>query len=93
MGSEMCIRDRYGRAVRRAVKRVNALRIKDGGENAVLIELWSPNRLRHSAATEIRSEFGIEGAQVILGHSSADVTQVYAERDRRLAADIARKLG
>jgi integrase len=42
---------------------------------------WSPNQLRHSAATEIRRHFGLEAAQVILGHSQANVTQVYAERD------------
>jgi site-specific recombinase XerC len=42
---------------------------------------WAPNRLRHSAATEIRKNFGLEAAQVILGHSAADVTQIYAERD------------
>ena len=27
---------------------------------------WSPNQLRHSAATEIRRQFGLEAAQVIL---------------------------
>ncbi|MEZ6121348.1 MAG: hypothetical protein R3C28_33000 [Pirellulaceae bacterium] len=49
--------------------------------------------LRHSVATEVRRQFGVEGAQVILGHSSADVTQVYVERDLKLAEGIARKLG
>lgn len=44
---------------------------------------WSPNRLRHSRGTEIRKEFGLEAAQVFLGHSAADVTQVYAERDEQ----------
>ena len=42
---------------------------------------WSPNQLRHAAATEIRRDFGLEAAQVILGHAKADVTQIYAERD------------
>ena len=54
---------------------------------------WSPNRLRHSAATEIRKRFGLEGAQVILGHASADVTQVYAERDLQKAVEIMREVG
>lgn len=31
---------------------------------------WSPNQLRHTAAIEIRREFGIEAAQNTLGHSS-----------------------
>ena len=86
-------KDSYGRAVRRAVERVNRRRIREDGDKATLLESWSPNRLRHSAATEIRKRFGIEGAQVILGHSSADVTQVYAERDLKLAEGIARQLG
>jgi integrase len=54
---------------------------------------WSPNRLRHSAATEIRKRFGLEGAQVILGHASANVTQVYAERDLQKAVEIMREVG
>lgn len=54
---------------------------------------WSPNQLRHTAATEIRKRYGLEGAQVTLGHASADVTQVYAERDLALAATIMREVG
>ena len=54
---------------------------------------WGPNRLRHSAGTEIRKRFGLEAAQVTLGHASADVTQVYAERDAELAREVARKIG
>jgi integrase len=54
---------------------------------------WSPNRLRHSAATEIRRQFGLEAAQVILGHAAADVTQVYAERDMLKGIEVARKIG
>lgn len=54
---------------------------------------WSPNRLRHSAGTEIRKRFGLEAAQVILGHASADVTQVYAERDLQKAVEIMREVG
>lgn len=54
---------------------------------------WSPNQLRHTAATKIRKQFGLEGAQVILGHAMAEVTQVYAERDADKARDIARRIG
>lgn len=54
---------------------------------------WSPNQLRHSAATQIRKRFGLEGAQVTLGHASADVTQVYAERDLQKAVEIMREVG
>lgn len=54
---------------------------------------WSPNQLRHAAATEVRRQYGLEAAQVVLGHSKADVTQVYAERDQALAAEIMHKIG
>ena len=54
---------------------------------------WSPNRLRHSFATEVRSRFGLEEAQVTLGHSKADVTQTYAERDLGKAREVARAVG
>jgi len=54
---------------------------------------WSPNQLRHTAATEIRREFGLEAAQVILGHSQANVTQVYAERDMAKGLEVARRIG
>jgi integrase len=54
---------------------------------------WSPNQLRHTAATEIRKQFGLEAAQVALGHSQANVTQIYAERDMEKAAEIMRRIG
>lgn len=54
---------------------------------------WSPNQLRHAAGTEVRRQYGLEAAQVVLGHAKADVTQVYAERDQALAAEIMQKIG
>jgi integrase len=54
---------------------------------------WFPNQLRHTAATEIRRRYGLEAAQTVLGHSKADVTQVYAERDYALAARVAKECG
>jgi hypothetical protein len=35
----------------------------------------------------------LEAAQVVLGHSRADVTQVYAERDLTLAEKVALEVG
>jgi integrase len=57
------------------------------------LDHWHPNQLRHSAATSVRREFGIDAASVILGHSSLDVTQIYAEQDVARAKDIARRIG
>ena len=54
---------------------------------------WHPNQLRHSAATAVRKEFGIDAASVLLGHSSLDVTQIYAEKDTSKAIEIARRIG
>jgi integrase len=90
-------KDSYGRAIRRAVVKANKKLLEDalhmGIDNPVLVPHWHPNQLRHSAATEIRKQFGLEAAQVILGHSRADVTQVYAERDSAKAIEIVRKIG
>ncbi len=66
--------------------------IKRGCEKAA-IEVWGPNRLRHSAATYLRKRFGIEAARVVLGHRSSAVTEVYAELDRTKAADIMAEVG
>jgi integrase len=54
---------------------------------------WSPNQLRHTAATEIRRNFGVEATATVLGHAKADVTQIHAERDLALAAEVARQIG
>jgi integrase len=60
---------------------------------AASVPLWSPNRLRHAAATRIRKEKGLEAARTVLGHASAAVTEVYAEIDTQLAAQIMAELG
>jgi integrase len=57
------------------------------------INHWSPNQIRHTVATVIRQQFGLEAAQVTLGHARADVTQVYAERDQKRAAEVALAIG
>jgi integrase len=77
---ERYYRQSYVTAVRRACKKAG-------------VPHWHPNQLRHLHATEVRKRYGLEGAQVALGHSKADVTQVYAERDLALAERIAREVG
>jgi site-specific recombinase XerC len=57
------------------------------------VEHWHPNQLRHTRGTEVRKRYGLEAAQVVLGHSRADVTQVYAARDLALAEKVAREVG
>ena len=57
------------------------------------IAKWTPHQLRHTKATEVRAKFGLEAAQVFLGHGSAIVTQIYAERNLLLAQKVARAVG
>jgi integrase len=70
----------YGHAVRTACRKAG-------------VPVWSPNRLRHAGGTGVRRRYGLEAAQVVLGHSKADVTQVYAERDLALAERVALEVG
>jgi integrase len=70
----------YGKAIKYACRQAGVL-------------VWSPNQLRHSAATKLRDLEGIESASVILGHKCLDVTQVYAEKSARKAMEVAKKYG
>jgi integrase len=86
----------YRRAIHRACDAADKVARKVNPDIAAderIIPRWSPNRLRHSLATEIRKRNGLEAAQVVLGHSRADVTQIYAERDMELAERIIREVG
>ena len=55
--------------------------------------VWTPNQLRHTAATELRKRFGLEEARVVLGHSKPNMTETYAERDLTKAAAIMKQVG
>ena len=86
----------YARAIARGVAKANKINAQEAAKSGIEpapIPDWSPNQLRHSAATEIRRKFGLEAAQTVLGHATADVTQIYAERDYALAASIMEKIG
>lgn len=54
---------------------------------------WHPNQLRHSAATRLRRVYGLEAAQVILGHKTLTVTQVYAEKNVEAAKQVMAEVG
>ncbi len=57
------------------------------------LPVWTPHRLRHAAATEIRRQFGLEAAQAVLGHAALGVTQVYAEKNMEAAKRVMAKIG
>jgi integrase len=54
---------------------------------------WHPHQLRHTKATEIRREFGLDAARAVLGHRTPAVTEVYAEVDMEKAAEVMERLG
>jgi integrase len=54
---------------------------------------WAPLQLRHTAATLIRARYGLETAQVVLGHAKADTTEIYAERDLSKARAVMVEIG
>ena len=70
----------YRSAIARACKRAG-------------IPRWSPHRLRHTSATMVRERFGLEAAQVYLGHAGIATAQIYAEKNEQLAIDIAKEIG
>jgi integrase len=80
----------YRRAIAYGIKRANAERAERGEPK---IPSWHPHRLRHSAATRLRREFGLDVARAVLGHSSPIVTELYAELDGAKAAEAMLKIG
>jgi integrase len=73
-------RDSYARAISRACK-------------AAGVSDWSPNRLRHNAATELRKKFGLETARTVLGHTDSSTTLHYAEADFASAREAIAAVG
>lgn len=57
------------------------------------IPQWHPHQLRHSAGTFIRRHHGVELARIILGHTTAFTTEIYAEVDQRQAMEVMSKIG
>jgi integrase len=72
--------DSYRKAIARACRKAD-------------IPNWTPHQLRHNAATLIRREFGLDAAQVILGHATANVTQIYADLDKERARKVIGEIG
>lgn len=77
--------DSLRRAIARAVDAAKAA----GNDVAT----WSPNQLRHAAATRLATEFGLVAAKTALGHSKIETTEIYAERDQAEARSIIGRIG
>lgn len=54
---------------------------------------WAPNQLRHNLATRVREKYGVEGSQVLLGHKHIRTSEIYAEKNLKLARSIAEEFG
>ncbi len=86
----------YWYAIRRACAKADATahnEQKDVPAGQKIIPNWAPNQLRHTRATELRKEFGLDAARCILGHRSPLITEVYAELDASAAEKIMSAIG
>jgi integrase len=70
----------YGMGIRKACKKLG-------------LAGWHPNQLRHTFATVVRKEHGLDVAQALLGHDRVSTTEVYAEKTNAVAADVAADIG
>jgi integrase len=72
--------DTYCRAVKRACAKAG-------------VPVWTPNRLRHTRASELRDLFGLEAASFVLRHSDIETTQIYTERADKKHREVIAKVG
>jgi integrase len=54
---------------------------------------WHPHQLRHTFATRVRKQYGLETARILLGQATIAAAEIYAEAERSRAAEIAAKIG
>lgn len=73
-------RDSFGDAVRLACRKANVPR-------------FVPHQLRHTTATRLVDEIGVEAAQRLLGHSQVAMTHHYSRMADRLATQAVQRLG
>lgn len=101
-------KDSYRRAVTRGCeiafnmpKELRSIKKKDPNRTTLLAQAakwrtencWSPNQLRHATATEVREHFGLEAAQIILGHSHVNTAEIYAKKNMALGQQVAQAIG
>lgn len=73
-------RENYTQAIVRACKKAG-------------VPKWTANQLRHTRATEVRSEYDLETASAVLGHARTDTTEIYAETNFARAAEVMNQIG
>lgn len=92
--------DAYRRAIARAADRADQAALELAAKESRRVKLgvrliprWHPHQLRHNAATNLRRQYGLEAAQVILGHRTLSVTEIYAEKNVSAAMKIMAEVG
>jgi integrase len=70
----------YDHAVRKACQKAS-------------VQHWHPHQLRHTRATELRREYGLDAARTVLGHRSPQITETYAELDAGTAIAVMVEVG
>lgn len=57
------------------------------------VPAFVPHQLRHTVATRLADEMGVEAAQRLLGHAGRAMTEHYSRAAEKTATDAVRKLG
>ena len=94
----------YAHAIKRAITTANTTRACDACKDlrpaerceacrSAGLPSWHPHQLRHTKATELRREFGLDAARVVLGHRTPAITEHYAELDVGKAVEVMEKMG
>jgi integrase len=91
------VNDSYRRAIARACdkafpppKKLSKAKLKEWRKE----HRWSPNQLRHAAATRICDRYeSLVPAQQVLGHGSAQTTAIYAKPSLKLAKRVMAEMG
>jgi integrase len=86
----------YARAIARACERADEAAHKQDPtipDVQTIIPTWTPNQLRHTRATQLRREHGLELTKLVLGHKSIETSLIYAERDLEAASAVMEKIG
>jgi integrase len=94
----------YAHAIRAGVEAANRARACDACKplrpedrceqcRAAALPHWHPHQLRHTAATLLRREYGLDVARAVLGHRTPAITDLYAEVDVGRAAEAMARLG
>jgi len=76
----------YRQAIEHAICKGNKT-LPDGEK----IPHWTPYQLRHAAGTAVEKTEGLDKAQALLGHRTANITKRYAHGQLAIAEEMARK--